>query len=96
MVTLEGESQVPEKSVSWDYGGELIAPDSLASELLREISPMMAASLHYEVVAQRNLAELKGLNAVLFPMVYQDKYYKEVLAQDSLARLGKAFSHPYS
>lgn len=39
------------------------------------------------------IGELRSLNTVLFPMTYQDKYYKEVLVPDALARIGTtAFS----
>jgi hypothetical protein len=87
MAALEGDSQLSESTISWDYSGDIISPDILTSELLRNVPSIMAASLQYETVTPKNIGHLKSLNSVLFPMAYQDKYYKEVLAQDSLARL---------
>lgn len=47
----------------------------------------LASSIQFEPVTVENLMELRNLNAVLFPMAYQDRYYKEVLAADALARI---------
>lgn len=45
-------------------------------------------SLRFTPVTKQNIHELRGLNSTLFPMAYQDRYYREVLASDSLARIG--------
>lgn len=45
-------------------------------------------SLRFAPVTKQNIHELRSLNSTLFPMAYQDRYYREVLASDSLARIG--------
>jgi ribosomal protein S18 acetylase RimI-like enzyme len=49
----------------------------------------IAKNLEYRPVTIMNLKELQSINTVLFPMAYQERYYREVLALDSFARLGK-------
>ena len=50
--------------------------------------PLGAKGLEFVPIVPENLRELRSLNSVLFPMSYQDRYYREVLAYDSLSRLG--------
>ena len=40
-------------------------------------------------VTQHNLKQLKKLNQVVFPVSYNDKFYKDVLEVGELAKLGK-------
>lgn len=44
--------------------------------------------LEFVPIVLENIRELRSLNSVLFPMSYQERYYREVLAYDSLSRLG--------
>ena len=37
-----------------------------------------------------NIRQLKRLNTVVFPVSYNDKFYKDVLQAGELARLGKS------
>ena len=37
-----------------------------------------------------NIKQLKRLNQVVFPVTYNDKFYKDVLEVGELAKLGKA------
>lgn len=84
----ENESQIP-----WEYTSNLIKPLSIPLE--QPVSShhpppsIRPSDLDYIPVTMENISELRNLNSSLFPMSYQDKYYKEVLVLDSLARLGK-------
>ncbi len=40
-------------------------------------------------VTVHNIRQLKRLNSVVFPVSYNDKFYKDVLQAGELARLGK-------
>ena len=40
-------------------------------------------------VTVHNLKQLKRLNQVVFPVTYNDKFYKDVLEVGELAKLGK-------
>lgn len=40
-------------------------------------------------VTPHNLKQLKRLNQVVFPVSYNDKFYKDVLELGELAKLGK-------
>ncbi len=40
-------------------------------------------------VTTHNIKQLKKLNSVVFPVSYNDKFYKDVLQAGELARLGK-------
>ncbi len=42
-------------------------------------------------VTVHNIKQLKRLNQVVFPVTYNDKFYKDVLEVGDLAKLGKAF-----
>lgn len=53
----------------------------------KSISPARLP-LRFAPVTKQSIPELRSLNATLFPMAYQDRYYREVLASDSLARIG--------
>lgn len=94
MIPLDSNAQLSESSVSWDdhRSGELFPVDKVMNELLRDLAPALTGTLHYELVTFKNITELRNINAILFPMSYQDRYYKEVLAPDSLARLGRSLS----
>ena len=39
-----------------------------------------------------NIKQLKRLNAVVFPVSYNDKFYKDVLEVGELAKLGNALA----
>jgi hypothetical protein len=39
-------------------------------------------------VTQHNIRQLKKLNQVVFPVSYNDKFYKDVLEAGELAKLG--------
>lgn len=43
--------------------------------------------LTLESITFKNIQELRNINSILFPMSYQEKYYKEVQAADSYSRL---------
>lgn len=55
---------------------------------LASSSSKLVLPIQVTPISEANLMELRGLNSVLFPMAYQEKYYREVLAADSLARIG--------
>ena len=40
-------------------------------------------------VTPHNIKQLKRLNSVVFPVSYNDKFYKDVLEAGELAKLGK-------
>ena len=40
-------------------------------------------------VTNHNIKQLKRLNQVVFPVTYNDKFYKDVLEVGELAKLGK-------
>ena len=40
-----------------------------------------------------NLKQLKRLNQVIFPVTYNDKFYKDVLDVGELAKLGRSHTH---
>ncbi|KAG8537764.1 hypothetical protein GDO81_023967 [Engystomops pustulosus] len=40
-------------------------------------------------VTPHNIKQLKRLNQVIFPVSYNDKFYKDVLEVGELAKLGK-------
>lgn len=40
-------------------------------------------------ITQHNIKQLKRLNQVVFPVSYNDKFYKDVLDLGELAKLGK-------
>lgn len=40
-------------------------------------------------VTQHNIKQLKRLNTVVFPVSYNEKFYKDVLEVGELAKLGK-------
>lgn len=61
-----------------------LKPFGLISEQGRDDN---ALPVTFVPVTAEAIEELRGLNTVLFPMTYQDKYYKEVLAPDALARI---------
>ena len=42
-------------------------------------------------VTVHNIKQLKRLNAVVFPVSYNDKFYKDVLEVGELAKLGNIF-----
>lgn len=44
-------------------------------------------------VTPHNIKQLKRLNQVIFPVSYNDKFYKDVLEVGELAKLGKATRH---
>lgn len=50
----------------------------------REISTLLDA------LRDKNLMQLKKLNAVLFPVRYNDKYYADALASGEFTKLGHA------
>lgn len=43
-------------------------------------------------VTPHNIKQLKKLNTVVFPVSYNDKFYKDVLEAGELAKLGKLFT----
>ena len=43
-------------------------------------------------VTPHNIKQLKRLNQVVFPVTYNDKFYKDVLEVGELAKLGKVRS----
>ena len=42
-------------------------------------------------VTPHNIKQLKRLNQVIFPVSYNDKFYKDVLEVGELAKLGRIF-----
>jgi hypothetical protein len=42
-------------------------------------------------ITVHNIKQLKKLNQVVFPVSYNDKFYKDVLEVGPLAKLGKTF-----
>lgn len=40
-------------------------------------------------ITPHNIKQLKRLNQVVFPVTYNDKFYKDVLEVGELAKLGK-------
>lgn len=40
-------------------------------------------------ITQHNIKQLKRLNQVVFPVTYNDKFYKDVLEVGELAKLGE-------
>lgn len=86
-----------------DYEADLVPHEvegtdeqALLNEILNHHQQLTAAKLELSIqvspITEANLMELRGLNSALFPMTYQEKYYREVLAPDSLARIGKSSS----
>ena len=80
--------------------GETFNDQALVNEILLQTvnetlskAKLVAPIIHFTTVTPENLMELQGLNSALFPMIYQNKYYKEVLAADSLARIGIQIIH---
>lgn len=48
-------------------------------------------------VTPHNLKQLRRLNQVVFPVIYNDKFYRDVLEAGELAKLGtKALTSDYS
>ena len=43
-------------------------------------------------ITPHNIKQLKRLNQVVFPVTYNDKFYKDVLEVGELAKLGKSTS----
>lgn len=43
-------------------------------------------------ITPHNIKQLKRLNQVVFPVTYNDKFYKDVLEVGELAKLGKYMS----
>lgn len=45
-------------------------------------------------VTVHNIKQLKKLNQIVFPVHYNDKFYKDVLELGPLAKLGKLSKNP--
>lgn len=45
-------------------------------------------SVHLDTVRDKNVAQLRRLNAAIFPVKYQDKYYADAMASSEYTRLG--------
>lgn len=43
-------------------------------------------------ITPHNIKQLKLLNQVVFPVTYNDKFYKDVLEVGELAKLGRKFT----
>lgn len=43
-------------------------------------------------ITPHNIKQLKLLNQVVFPVTYNDKFYKDVLEVGELAKLGRIFT----
>lgn len=44
-------------------------------------------------LTEKNIGQLRKLNEYLYPVRYQDKFYKDVLAQGEWAQYGEAHVH---
>jgi hypothetical protein len=42
-------------------------------------------------ITSHNLRQLKKLNQIVFPVSYNDKFYKDILDVGQLAKLGKFY-----
>lgn len=60
---------------------------SLASHLT--ICSCFSSRIELGDVTPHNIKQLKRLNQVIFPVSYNDKFYKDVLEVGELAKLGK-------
>lgn len=49
------------------------------------------AKLELGEITHHNIKQLKRLNTVVFPVSYNEKFYKDVLEAGELAKLGKYF-----
>lgn len=47
-------------------------------------------------ITQHNIKQLKKLNQVVFPVTYNDKFYKDVLEVGELAKLGMVIAFIYT
>lgn len=45
--------------------------------------------VHLDTVRDKNVAQLRRLNAAIFPVKYQDKYYADAIAGLDYTRLGE-------
>lgn len=64
--------------------------DEYVQETTKSLSGNLFEIKSYESrpVIPCDVSRLREINSILFPMVYQEKYYREVLLPDSLSRLG--------
>lgn len=47
-------------------------------------------------ITPHNIKQLKRLNTVVFPVSYNEKFYKDVLEAGELAKLGKYIGHNFN
>lgn len=79
---------MPESKAEAEAAGEL-GELQLAGGLVSEVAlGFPAAALNFVPITPSSITELRSLNSTLFPMSYHERYYKEVLAVDSLSRIG--------
>lgn len=53
---------------------------------------MFRAKLELGEITHHNIKQLKRLNTVVFPVSYNEKFYKDVLEAGELAKLGMYFT----
>ena len=54
----------------------------------------MTVSIELGDITQHNIKQLKKLNQIIFPVSYNDKFYKDVLEVGQLAKLGNLKEKP--
>jgi hypothetical protein len=52
---------------------------------------MVSGVIELGDITVHNLKQLKKLNQIVFPVSYNDKFYKDILDVGQLAKLGKFF-----
>lgn len=60
------------------------------------ISLGFRATIELGDVTPHNLQQLKRLNQVVFPVSYNDKFYKDILEAGELAKLGNSIQSTFS
>lgn len=68
--------------------GENPNASQLVGGLVSNWNRDFSATLNFVPVTPSLVPDLRSLNSTLFPMTYNERYYKEVLAIDSLSRIG--------
>lgn len=52
---------------------------------------MVSGVIELGDITVHNLRQLKKLNQIVFPVSYNDKFYKDILDVGQLAKLGKSY-----
>lgn len=55
---------------------------------MKMISLLCRSNIELGDVTPHNLKQLRKLNQVVFPVIYNDKFYRDVLEAGELAKLG--------